>query len=358
MRILRLFPILITGILMISCSGDDKGNTTPVQPEPDFIRGADISFLPEIESTGTLFYNNGQAEDVVTTLKNAGANYIRLRLWKDPSSGHSNMAEVKTMAERVRQSGLRVWLTVHYSDTWADPGKQTVPVQWSNLAFPALKNAMVDYTEEILSEIHPDIFQIGNETNDGFLWPIGKLSTNEAQYLQLVAAASAAIRSKAPDTKIMLHYAGIDGSEYFFNKTANIDFDYIGLSYYPIYHGKVLDNVRAKINELGAAHNKKVIIAETSYPFTLGYADYTNNTVGLENQLIPEYPATPEGQKQFLLALRAKIEASTYGKGICYWGTEWIAYRGDTATNGSNAENQAIWDFNHNALPGLSVFAE
>ena len=343
-------------ILIVSCS---KSDTIPeVVQEDNFFRAADISFLPEIETTNTVFYNAiNQPENVISILKNSGCNAIRIRLWKNPSSGHSNLSEVKTLANRVKQAGMKVWLTVHFSDTWADPGAQIKPLEWQNLSFVDLKIAVSNYTSLILSEVQPDIFQIGNETNDGFIYPDGRLSINENQFLQLVQKVSTTIRSESPTTKIMLHYAGIDsGANYFFDKVRGIDYDYIGLSYYPIWHGKMLSSVTNTINTLGQLHNKKVIIAETSYPFTLSYNDFTNNVVCNMNQLIPSFPPTPQGQKEFMFALKAAIKASPHGMGFGYWGTEWVAYRGNTATNGSSYENQAMWDFNNKALPILEVF--
>jgi arabinogalactan endo-1,4-beta-galactosidase len=342
-----------------SCGDDDTPLPEPQEPvETGFLRAADISFLPEIESEGTIYYNNGVAEDVVTTLKNNGVNAIRIRLWKDPANVHSGMAEVKTLADRVRSAGMKVWLTVHYSDTWADPGNQAIPAEWSSLSFDALKTEVANYTSEILTEIHPDIFQIGNETNNGFLWPMGTLSSNQTQSVALFEAASQKIREQSPDTKIMLHFAGYDGADWFFSKMTSVDYDYIGLSYYPMYHGKSFTELGNAITTLGQTYDKKVVIAETAYPFTLGWDDWTNNILGTEDQLIPGWPATPTGQNGFLHTLRSTVESSPYGLGFAYWGTEWIAFRGEEATNGSSYENQALYDFDHNALPAMGAFAE
>lgn len=353
-----MITLMGVALTLLSCSGSDSEPNQNPNPEPAFIRAADISFLPEIEAAGNAFYKDGQVQDVVTTLADAGCNYIRLRLWKNPASGHSTMAEVKTMAARARAAGMRVWLTVHFSDTWADPGQQAIPEEWSGFSFEQMKTAVKDYTSDILTQIQPDIFQIGNETNDGFLWPMGRLTQNESQYLGLTEAVSTTIRAEAPNTKIMLHFAGLTGSDWFFNKTAAIDFDYIGISYYPVWHGKSLTEVKNTIDALGAAHHKKVIVAETAYPFTLGWDDWTNNTVGLESQLIPAFPATPYGQKNYLTSLKGTIKTTQWGMGFCYWGTEWIAWNGNQSTSGSAAENQALWDFDHNALEALDAFAE
>lgn len=348
-----LFIIIATSLF--SCSSDSETTQPPVVVD-EFLRAADMSYLPLIESEGTLYKHNNIAEDAITTLKNAGCNAIRIRVWKNPSDSHSGLTEVKALAQRVKSAGLKVWLTVHYSDTWADPAHQTKPVAWQSMDFNTLKTAVTDYTIEIMTEINPDIIQIGNETNDGMLWPEGKLSTNESQYLQLVSVATAAVRSKSTTTKIMLHHGGISGSDWFFNKVATIDYDYIGLSYYPIWDGKSLVTLQNTMNSLGNLHDKKVIIAETAYPFTFGYNDYTNNIIGLSNQIIPSFTATNEGQKAFLTAIKSTVKQSTHGLGFCYWGAEWVAFRGPTSANGSPWENQALWDFTNNSLPAMDAF--
>ncbi|MES2804267.1 MAG: glycosyl hydrolase 53 family protein [Bacteroidota bacterium] len=358
--------ILVFGVfallgMFFSCSANDTNETPIVEPpvaEDTFIRAADISFLPEIESSGTILYNNTKAEDMLTTLKTAGCNAVRIRLWKNPSNGHSGMTEVKALAARVKKAGMKVWLTVHYSDTWADPAVQTIPTEWKNLSFTDLKTAVATYTSTIITEINPDIIQIGNEINSGLLWPQGHLINQEVQCLALLSAASATIRTKAPNTKIMIHYAGVKASDtnWFFNKIKSVDYDYIGLSYYPIWHGKDLEVVKTTINTLGKTYNKKVIIAETAYPFTLGYNDWTNNIVGLDTQLVSGYPATPDGQKSFVMAIKTVVKESEYGLGFAYWGGEWISFKGNQAANGSTFENQAFYDFNNKALPVLQVF--
>ena len=363
-NILKLTLLLSLTLHLFSCSSNNDNPTpspVPVVTTDDFIRAADVSYLPLIESEGTIYKHNGVAENALTTLKNAGCNTIRIRLWKDPSDVHSGLAEVKALSLRAKNLGMKVWLSVHYSDTWADAGSQTKPVAWQSLSFADLKTAVASYTTTVINEIHPDIIQIGNETNDGMIWPDGKLSTNESQYLQLVQSATSTIRALSPTTKIMLHYAGINsggntGASYFFDKVKTIDYDYIGLSFYPIWHGKVLADVTTTINTLSQNFNKKVIIAETAYPFTFGYNDYTNNILGLPSQIISDYPATNDGQKAYLLALKNVIKQTSKGIGFCYWEAEWVAFRGPTSTNGSSWENQSLWDFNNNALPAIDVF--
>lgn len=353
---------IFAALLLVSCSsGGDSPDPTPnpTPTEDTFVRAADVSFVPEIEAAGVSFKYNNTAQDPLLTLKNAGVNYIRIRLWHNPSDGHSGMAEVKQLATRVRNLGMKVWLTVHYSDTWADPGHQTKPVAWQSLNFTNLKSAVAVYTSQIMSEINPEIIQIGNETNDGFLWPEGKLSTNEAQYLELTNAAVSSVRNANNTTKIMLQYAGISNSaDWYFNKVKNVNYDYIGISYYPVYHGTSLADVKTKLTGLNQTFSKKVLIAETSYPFTLNWNDWTNNVVGQSNQLVSGYDASASGQKNYILAIKSLVKSVPNGQGFCYWGGEWIAFKGSQATNGSTWENQALWDFNNNALEGIQAFSK
>lgn len=347
-KLIALLYILIT----FSCSKDEVTNNSQ-----EFIKAADLSMLPLIESEGTIYYNNNTIpEDALLTLKKAGCNTIRIRLWHTPTVNQSGFNEVKALTQRVKNNGMKVWLSVHYSDTWADPGNQIKPSAWNSLTFTQLKAQFENYTVTILNEIQPDIFQIGNEINNGFIFPEGNLTSNESQFLSLLASASTVIRANSPSTKIMLHYAGIDGASWFFSKTAAIDYDYIGLSYYPIWHGTDINLLQQTMTSLGQTHNKKVLVAETSYPFTLNWNDWTNNVIGLPNQIHPDFPASPEGQKAFLQQIKNTVKNTPNGLGFCYWGTEWIAFRGATSTNGSSWENQALWDFNHKALPAMSVF--
>lgn len=350
-NIFKIVSLLLI-LFSFSCSKEEATVKTD-----DFIKAADMSFLPLIESEGTLFYNSQMVtEDALLTLKKSGCNTIRIRLWHTPTDNQSSFNEVKILSQRVKNLGMKVWLTVHYSDTWADPGHQIKPQAWNNLTFNQLKIQFENYTSQIVSEIQPDIFQIGNEINNGFIYPEGNLSSNESQFVSLLAAASSVIRSERPTTKIMIHFAGIEGASWFFSKTAAIDYDYIGLSYYPIWHGTDINLLQQTMTTLGQTYNKKVLVAETSYPFTLGWNDWTNNIIGLTNQLHPNYLATPEGQRDFLQKIKTTVQNTPNGLGFCYWGTEWIAFRGNQATNGSSWENQALWDFNGKLVPAATVF--
>lgn len=342
---------------LFSCS--DKEDCC-VQPNPDplEVRAVDASFLPEVRTSGVAVQNaSGQSEDMLTTLKNAGVNTIRIRLWNNPATPTSGLAQVKAFAADVKSKGMKVWLCIHYSDTWADPGHQAKPAAWTGIGFEVLKDSVYQFTQKAAAEIQPEYVQIGNEINGGLLWPEGSIS-NLQQMKDLLAEGIKAVRDHSPFSQIMIHYAGHQDAMMFYNQLGNLDYDIIALSYYPFWHGKNFFQLEHNMTQLGNTFNKNVLIAETAYPFTLSWNDQTNNVIGLANQIHPEYPASAEGQKNFLLKLREVVVSSSKGAGFCYWGAEWVAFKGNAATDGSSWENMALWDFNLRALPAMEAFQQ
>ncbi|GLB47890.1 glycoside hydrolase family 53 protein [Neptunitalea lumnitzerae] len=344
-----------------SCGSNNDNETpdTPEETETTFISAVDISSLPEILEANTIFYNlDNEATNALTLLKDSGVNTIRLRLWVNPENGHSGFSEVQQFATTLKTYGFKIWLTVHYSDTWADPAQQSIPAAWENDNMAALITHVQDYTTQIMTDIAPDFIQIGNEINSGFMHPMGNINTNPSQFITQMETAISVVRIVKPNTKIIVHYAGIEGAEWFYNQINMLDYDMIGLSYYPIWHGKSFTDLENTINTVATTHNKQVVIAETAYPFTLGWNDWTNNIVGLDEHLIlPDYPATPTGQKDFVNAIKNLMLNNSNGIGFCYWGAELVAWKGTEATDGSSWENQALFDFDNKALPVIETFA-
>ncbi|HMO33629.1 MAG TPA: glycosyl hydrolase 53 family protein [Lacibacter sp.] len=349
--------ITLSLLLLISCN-KEKNGPAPTDPEAGFIAAVDISSYPEISKANPLFYDvNGNPKDFLQLLKENGVNTIRLRLWVHPVNGHSGLDEVRQFATGLKEKGFKIWLTLHYSDTWADPGSQELPAAWKGLDFPALKDSVYAYTKKIMQEIRPELIQIGNEINSGMLHPHGNITTNPGNFIQLVRAGCSAVRETKADCKIILHVAGFQGANWFFNQVSTVDYDIIGISYYPIWHGKSVPDLAAKLQELSTTYKKKILIAETAYPFTLGWNDWTNNIVGQTDQLIlPDYPATPDGQQKFIHQIKKTIRDTKNGIGFCYWGAELIAWKGNQSSTGSPWENQALFDFNNKALPVLNEF--
>lgn len=343
-------------LLFLNCN---KTSTQTANAQAQLsIRGAEISFLPQIRQSGLVVKNfDGNSEDMLTTLIDAGANTFRIKIWVNPMDGHAGFDEVKSLAKEVHTKGLKVWLTVHYSDTWADPGAQTKPVTWTGISFNALKDSVYQYTQKIVNEISPDYIQIGNEINSGLLWPDGNIS-NLLQMKALIAEGIKAVRNNSTTTKIMLHYAGYVGADFFFNNMADLDYDIIGLSYYPNWHGKNLDSLQNALIHISSTFKKDILIAETSYPFTLKSNDFTNNVIGTSEQILPQYPPTPRGQYDFFSKIKSIVSNTPEGIGFCYWGNEWVSFKGPAATNGSSWENQALWGFDNKVLEAIRVYGE
>jgi arabinogalactan endo-1,4-beta-galactosidase len=343
-------------LFFIACN---KSDNKFIQVEkPFFIKGVDASFIPEIRLSNMITKNaNGQVEDMLLTLKNAGVNTIRLRIWNNPVKEHSGLEEVKNFSNEIKNLGLKVWLTIHYSDTWADPGAQTKPSDWNGLTFVQLKDSLRIYTSKIVNEIKPDYIQIGNEINNGFLWPEGSF-LNQTHMLELLKEGIKAVKENSPQTKIIIHYAGYDKADYFYRQLSNLDYDIIGLSYYPNWHGKSLDTLQMQLLSLSSKFNKPILIAETAYPFTYGWNDWTNNIIGDSSQILPQFTASIQGQKDYLSKIKYIISNTPNGIGFAYWGAEFISFKGSEAKNGSTWENQALWDFTNKALPAICVFKD
>jgi beta-galactosidase len=256
-----------------------KGETAKPRAT-DAMMGADISFLPQLEDRGIRFSDNGVEKDAIAILKEHGFNYVRLRIFNDPArdSGYSpkkgfcDLAHTKQMALRVKKAGMKLLLDFHYSDYWADPGKQYKPAAWRNLNFEELKKALYDYTRQVILELQqqgttPDMVQIGNEINHGIVWPEGSVS-NPDQLAQLLNAGTAAVKSVDPNIIMMLHVAlGGQNDEsvtFIENMIARgVPFDVIGESYYPKWHGTLAD-LRDNLHDLVRRYNKDVIVVEYS----------------------------------------------------------------------------------------------
>ncbi len=338
----------------ISCNkSDSDSNKKEIS-----IRAADLSFLPEIEEEGTIYYDkNNNPKNALQIFKDNGCNTVRIRLWHTPANTHSSLAEVTNLANRVKALDMKVWLDIHYSDTWADPGTQTKPLAWNALDLTTLGDSVYNYTKKVVQIINPEYVQIGNEINSGFLWNDGKIS-NISNFILLLNKGIKAVRDVAPTSQIIIHFAGYKNAKWFYDQlTSNgVDYDIIGISHYPFWHGKNFDSLYIGINQLSILHNKPFVIAETAYPFSLGWNDYTNNTVGLNSQLISGYPANTAGQLLYLKKLKSIISKCNSGLGFCYWAPDWVAYKGSTATNGSSWENMALFDFNNKELAGMEVY--
>jgi arabinogalactan endo-1,4-beta-galactosidase len=246
----------------------------------DKILGADISFLPQLESKGMKFSDNGVQGDAIAIMKAHGFNYIRLRIFVNPANpkgyspdkGFCDLANTEQMAKRIKAAGLKFLLDFHYSDYWADPQQQNKPAAWVGEDFTALKKSLYDYTVDVMQKLKdqgttPDMVQVGNEINHGMVWPDGAIN-NLDSLAQLIYAGVKGVKAVSPKTTIMLHIAlgGQNAESRFFldNMTKrNVPFDVIGLSYYPKWHGTLAD-LSNNMADLAKRYPQQVMVAEYS----------------------------------------------------------------------------------------------
>lgn len=359
----------------------------------NWIAGVDISSLEEEEKYGARYFEGGKAENLLSILGKNGINSARLRLWNDPFSkygeayggGTNDLQTTIRLAKRIKEAGMEYLLDLQYSDFWADPGKQYKPKAWEDLHGKALEEAVYAYTREVLLTLRdedalPDMVQVGNELSNGFLWPDGRVPQYDA-IAELVNAGIRGVRSVKEDLPVMIHLDNGGNQalyrEWFDHFMEKGDpFEVIGLSYYPFWHG-TLEELEANLNMLAERYGKELILAETSTGFSLeDYRRYENLTpeTGKGMAAKPElaekvpYPMTPEGQKHFLEELTGILRRvpGGLGKGLYYWEGGWIPVPGcgwasragcdyirDPGPGGNEWANQALFDYDGNALPAL-----
>ncbi len=336
----------------------------------DFMVGADISFLPQEEAGGATYRDTSGAADALTILQRHGVGWVRLRLWHSPADGHSGLAEVLTLARRARAQGMALLLDLHYSDTWADPAHQRVPAAWVG---PAARDA-VRQRARLHARRGRGAGGAGHAARDGAARQrdhrraaVGRGTRGRrVRHARAVGAPRASARRggarrgrgrAGAHVRILLHVdRGGDaaGCRWFFDHLVaqGVRFDAIGISYYPWWHGG-LDALTANLRILAERYRRDIVVVETAYPWTLEPLDDTHNLVGLPSQLLPGYPASPQGQAAFLRRLGEIVRATPHGRGrgVFVWAPEWVS----APRFGSGGENLALFDGEGRGLPGLEV---
>jgi len=280
-RLYILTLLCFLGIFTLACSKGNKNHDNP--PETDtstFAKGADVSWITEMESKGIAFYDaNGTQTECIALLKSLGMNSIRLRIWVNPTDGWCNKTDLLIKAKRAKDLGMRIMIDFHYSDVWADPGHQTKPAAWKDLSIEDLFTAVSDHTTEILTalknwNITPEWVQVGNETGNGMLWDDGNATSNMAQYAVLNNAGYDAVKTVFPDAKVIVHlHGGQDNNLYrwLFDglKNNNGKWDVIGMSLYPeiATWQDYNDDCIANINDMISRYGSEVMICEIGMSF-------------------------------------------------------------------------------------------
>lgn len=333
----------------------------------EFIKGMDISFLPEMLDLGAKFSDEwGNERNVFELLKENGVNSIRLRLWNQPenvpaSKGYCNLEQTIHMAKKIKEYGMSFFLNFHYSDWWADPGKQEKPRAWKDLSFEELKIAVYEYTKSVLYRLEeegvfPDMVQIGNEIRSGMLFPDGEVPKFK-ELTQLINAGIRGVReaSGSRSTQIVIHLD--QGGRYFYLRDwfdqamafGLEDFDIIGVSYYPFWHG-TFGEFKETLEKMVDRYNKPIVIAETAHAWRLTEEGF----IGEKQEEIAGFPATPEAQRT-VIDLVMNITASLkeeMGIGIYYWEPVVIPLAGA----GGWCSNMGVFDEKGRSLPALSCF--
>lgn len=351
---MKWYNILLTVALAccIGCSGNDapddngsNGNnnnnnnetpTTPPAVDPATVTkcvGADLSQWLGYYNDGAEWYDNGTAIDNLPQFfSDNGYKVARLRLFVNPdlnSTACQDLDYVIESARAMRNAGMDICLDFHYSDTWADPGKQHKPAAWASLSTAELQDKIYSYTKESLESlkarnITPTHIQIGNEITAGMLWNTGRIGVWGDQYdngtqwnnfLTLLGSASLACREVCPDAKIIIHIdrgGDKESAKRYYNRISNIDYDIIGLSYYPYWHG-TLANLGATLNALTTEFpDKELMIMETG----IGYNEWSDDSASVP---YGNYPSTPEGQTAFMNDLVETLKQYNHVTGVFYW---------------------------------------
>ena len=361
-----------------------------------YIKGMDVSSLLEEEACGAKYYDHGIEMDLFDILEKYGVNSVRIRLWNDPydekgnpyGAGTNDLEKTIILAKRAKAHGMSWLLDLHYSDFWADPGKQTVPKAWRDFSVEEMEQAVYEYTVAVLQRltqegVAPNLVQVGNELTNGLLWPTGK----KPEYDNLARYISAGIRGVKmvnPGIPIMIHLDNgglnemyVDWFEHYMERGE--DFDIIGFSYYPFWHG-TLEQLEFNMRDMARRYGKRLVVAEVSMGFTM--EDYRSREGKPLDELKgmatkPEltenldYPMTREGQADFMQDIMKRIASVHGGEGFYYWEPAWIpvpgcgwaseealAYTGEKGPGGNEWANQALFDYDGNALPALEVIRD
>ena len=295
----------------------------------DFFMGADISSLLSLEASGRVFYGfDGREQDIFKTLSESGVNCIRVRVWNDPfdengngyGGGNCTVDTAIAIGKRAAEYGMGLLVDFHYSDFWADPGKQQAPKEWKSMTLSEKTSAIYDYTADSVRKIKQSganviMVQVGNETNNGLCGETDKLSR-----YTLMRSAAKAVRDTDADILIATHFTNPESADYTVFaeelETYGVDHDVFSTSYYPEYHGSIY-RLKEQLCSVHSLTGKKVMIAETSW-------GYSSDTVGA-------YKRSVQGQADEIAAcVRAMVELGDYAIGVFYWEPAWIDAPGET----------------------------
>lgn len=379
----RLFSWILAVAALLFVIGS---TTATIAKPPPFYLGADISALSQTEQQGGIYMDGDKPGDALAIFMKNGWTCFRLRIWVNPRNGINGLEYTTKLAKRIKDAGGTFMLDFHYSDWWADPQKQNKPAAWAKLDFDALVRQVGSYTANVIKTLKdagatPDFVQIGNEITSGTLWPDAQVKVPPSavkvfsgdvvvitppepyddakqwnHLIRVLKAAGAGIRSAttpADHVRIIVHIdCGGDWpvTKYYFDhlNEAHVDYDIIGQSYYPNWHGTI-DNLRDNLRETINHYHKDVMIVETAYPSH----DVKPSPAALKNM---SWPMTPEGQKQFLADLIKTVKEAPegHGIGVNYWHPE-ATYTTHTTGRFGGPDANSLFDAKGHPLPAMNV---
>lgn len=337
---LKKYAVALISACLLCITPGCKSETPAVVTPPatnTLAKGADISWLPQMEASGYKFLNDqGVQEDCIKILKDHGINSIRLRTWvnpsNDPASGHCSQDETVAMAVRAQKSGMRVMIDFHYSDSWADPSKQVKPKAWEGLNFEQLKQALYDYTFGVMTALKtagvtPEWVQVGNETPSGMIYPEGS-TDNWPQLAQLINKGYDAIKAVSPTTKVILHVDQGNNNARFrwwFDaaKANGAKYDVIGMSYYPYWldgnpdYTASIGDLGNNLNDMAARYGKEVMVVEVG-----GEDSKVQNTYNMLIAVQQKVSAVPDGKGLGVFYWEPEGARSWSHYGLSAWGTD------------------------------------
>ncbi len=400
--------LLLTLFIMTSCSSRNNNEAyfncdlkieKVASLKDDFIKGMDVSSLISLEQSGVNFYDlDNKKKDLLLILKNHGLNYIRVRVWNDPydklgngyGGGNCDLKKAIEIGKRATKYGLKLFADFHYSDFWADPGKQISPKAWKDYSLDQKEKALYDFTLNSLNEFKKEkidvgIVSIGNEINSGIAG-----ETNLVNQISLIKEGIKAVRDFSSVVQVALHYTNPEkeGLFKYYSDMLNkyqVDYDIFSTSYYPYYHGS-LDNLSNVLSYVSNTYDKKVMVSETSYCYTDADSDYFANSVSSTTDCDKPYDFSLQGQATHVRNVIDVVNQIPKGIGVFYWEGAWISVGGNSYQEnkqkwesfgsgwassyakeydpedagkyygGSSVDNQAFFDSNGHVLESLKVF--
>ena len=323
----------------------------------DFILGMDASCVPALEAGGVRYYDHdGRQKNVYEILSDNGINYIRVRVWNDPfdadgngyGGGNCDIENAVVIGKSATEFGMKLLVDFHYSDFWADPGKQRAPKAWAGMDIDQKSEALYQYTKESLQKlvdagVDVGMVQIGNETNGALCGENSSSLGGWKKIMQLISAGSKAVREVCPEALVAVHFANPEKADSYVSYGKNleyyqVDYDVFASSYYPFWHG-TLENLSQVLTNIAETYNKKVMVAETSYAYTAEDTDFHGNTIGEGGGIVKDYPFTQQGQANLVRNVIDTVANIPNGIGVFYWEGTWIAAGGK-----SYEENAALWE--------------